>query len=317
MRVLATAPYFRPVPSEYSRIFTDLKIEVDSLPVAQNMAEEELLEIIHLYDGVIAGDDEFTGRVIELGAAHALKVIVKWGVGINSIDTEAARRHGVEVRRSPGALSDAVADVAWGYILMLARRLHESDRLIREGQWMKVPGLGLRERSIGVIGVGNIGKQVALRGVPFGVRLLGNDIVPIDQDFLAHTGIRMVAKDELLAESDIVVLACDLNPTSYHIIATQDLECMKCSALLINVARGALVDTDALVTALHVGTIAGGAFDVYEDEPLPLDHPLRSYDNVLLSAHNAFNSDTSVQNVNENTVRELLSVLKPGFEVAF
>jgi D-3-phosphoglycerate dehydrogenase / 2-oxoglutarate reductase len=313
MRVLATAPYFRPVPQKYADVFAGLGIEVDALPVDQNMAEKELLEIIHRYDGVIAGDDEFTAKVIELGAKHSLRVIAKWGVGINAIDLEAAKRHGVEVRRSPGALSDAVADQAWGYILMLARHLHESDSLVREGKWVKLVGLGLRGRTLGVIGVGNIGKQVALRAVPFGMKLLGTDVVPIDPAFLAQAQLRMVQKSELLAESDFVVLACDLNPSSHHIIGGLDLARMRPGAHVINVARGGLVDTKAIVAALQERRIAGGAFDVYEDEPLPLDHPLRSCPNVLLNAHNAFNADTAVQFVNDNTVRELLSVLRPDY----
>lgn len=313
MRVLATAPYFRPVPKKYADIFSDLQIEVDALPVEQNMAEKELLEIIHRYDGVIAGDDEFTAKVIELGAKHSLRVIAKWGVGINAIDVEAAKRHGVEVRRSPGALSDAVADQAWGYILMLARHLRESDSLVREGKWVKLVGLGLRGRTLGVIGVGNIGRQIALRAVPFGMKLLGTDVVSIDPAFLDETGLRMVAKPELLAQSDFVVLACDLNPNSYHIISEPDFARMKPAAHIINVARGGLVDTNAAVAALQERRIAGGAFDVYEDEPLPEDHPLRNCPNVLLNAHNAFNADSAVQFVNDNTVRELLSVLRPDY----
>lgn len=313
MRVLATAPYFRPVPRKYADIFSELGIEVDALPVAQNMSEQELLDIIDRYHGVIAGDDEFTDRVIELGAKNSLRVIVKWGVGINAIDVKAARRYGVEVRRSPGSLSDAVADQAWGYILMLARHLHDSDSLVREGQWIKLEGLGLRGRTLGIIGVGSIGKQVALRAVPFGMTVLGNDIVQVEAAFLLQTGMRMVPKHELMAESDFVVLACDLNPSSYHIVGEPEIACMNPNALLINVARGALVDTDAVVEALKSKRIAGGAFDVYEVEPLPADHPLRDCDNVLLNAHNAFNSDKAVQFVNDNTVRELLSVLRPDY----
>jgi D-3-phosphoglycerate dehydrogenase len=317
MRVLATAPYFRPVPERYRKVFSTLGVDVDSPFVAQNMSEADLLAIIDRYDGVIAGDDEFTAKVIERGAKHRLKVIAKWGVGINAIDVAAAERFGVAVRRSPGALSDAVADAALGYVLMLARRLHASDADVRAGRWEKIPGLSLRGRTLGIIGVGGIGQEIARRAVPFGMTLVGNDIREIDASFLSACGMTMMAKRALLAASDFVVLACDLNPTSYHIIAGDDLNAMKAEAFLINVARGALVDTAGAAKALSSGRIAGAAFDVYEEEPLPSDSPLRACPNTLLNSHNAFNADKAVQFVNDNTVRELLRVLLPDVNLTF
>lgn len=311
MRVLCTAPYFRPVPERYAAVFRKHGIEYDSPFVAQHLAEAQLLDIIERYDGVVAGDDEFTARVIEKGARARLKVIAKWGVGINAIDSAAAERHGVAVRRSPGILSDAVADQTWGYILMLARHLHESDRRVRAGQWVKLAGVGLRGRTLGIIGVGDIGRQVALRAAPFGMALLGNDVRPIDQAFLAGSGMRMVSKQELLKSSDFVVLACDLNPTSHHILGSADFLLFRRSAFVVNIARGALIDEPALIQALRDGAIAGAALDVYEEEPLPADSPLRTLDNLLLNCHNAFNADTAVAAVSENTVRQLLLVLKP------
>lgn len=311
MRILCTAPYFRPVPERYAALFQNHGIEYDNPFVAQNLSEAELLEIVERYDGVIAGDDEFTARVIEKGARSRLKVIAKWGVGINAIDTAAAEKHGVAVRRSPGILSDAVADESWGYILMLARHLHLSDQRVRAGEWVKLSGLGLRGRTLGIIGVGDIGKQVALRALPFGMGLLGNDIRPIDSAFLDRSGTQMVPKEELLRRADFVVLACDLNPTSFHLLSGAEFALFKPSAYLVNIARGAIVDTRALITALRDGSIAGAALDVYEEEPLPGDSPLCAFENVLLNAHNAFNADTAVAAVSENTVRELLRVLKP------
>ena len=311
MRILCTAPYFRPVPERYAALFQKHGIAYDNPFVAQNMSEAELLACIEQYDGAIAGDDEFTARVIEKGARSRLKVIAKWGVGINAIDLAAAERHGVAVRRSPGILSDAVADQAWGFILMLARRLHASDRRVREGEWVKLVGLGLRGRTLGIIGVGDIGKQIALRALGFGMRLLGNDIRPIDRAYLGYTGTQMVSKDELLGAADFVVLACDLNPTSHHLLAGREFALFKRTAFLVNIARGAVVDEPALVQALQGGLIAGAALDVYEEEPLPANSPLRALANVVLNAHNAFNADTAVAAVSENTVRELLRVLKP------
>ena len=314
MRILVTPPYFRYVLPRYLPLFSSLGIEVEDPEVVQQMTESELLDIIDRYDGVIAGDDEFTAAVLEKGARHFLKVIVKWGVGVNAIDLEAANRLGIAVRYSPGALSDAVADVVWGYILTLARGLHLSDRMVRDGNWGKIPGFLLRGRKLGVIGVGNIGRQVALRAIPFGMDLLGYDIKKIDTEFLPDPGrMRMVSKTSLLENSDFVVLSCDLNPTSFHLISRQELSSMKNVAYLINVARGPIVDEKSLVEALETGQIAGAALDVYEREPLPQESRLRKLNTTLLSSHNAFNADKATDFIHENTVKELLTVLVPSY----
>lgn len=314
MRILVTPPYFRWVLPRYLPIFSDLGIVVENPQVAQQMPESELLKVIDRFDGVIAGDDEFTACVLKKGARHSLKVIVKWGVGLNSIDVDAAKRLGIAVRYSPGALSDAVADAVWGYILMLARGLHRSDRIVRDGKWEKIPGLLLRGRMLGIIGVGNIGKQVALRALPFGMRLLGNDVKKIDTKFLPKPdSMHMVDKNILLEESDFIVLSCDLNPTSHHLISHAELSRMKKEAYLINVARGPVIDERAMIEALQEWRIAGAALDVYEDEPLPQDSVLRRCPNTILNAHNAFNADRSVEFIHENTVKELLKVLVPSY----
>ena len=316
MRILVTPPYFRYVLPRYLPLFSSLGIEVENPDVVQQMTESELLDLIDRYDGVIAGDDEFTAAVLEKGARHSLKVIAKWGVGVNAIDLEAANRLGIAVRYSPGALSDAVADVVWGYILTLARGLHLSDRMVRDGNWEKIPGFLLRGRKLGVIGVGNIGRQVALRAIPFGMDLLGYDIKKIDTGFLPDPDrMRIVHKTALLENSDFVVLSCDLNPTSYHLISRQELSKMKKDAYLINVARGPIVDEKSLVEALENGEIAGAALDVYEQEPLPQGSRLRKLPNTLLNSHNAFNADKATEFVHENTVKELLTILVPKYKL--
>ena len=146
---------------------------------------------------------------------------------------------------------------------------------VRAGEWRKIGGIGLRGRTLGIIGVGDIGKQIALRGLPFGVNLIGNDVKEIDRAFLTYTRMKMVPRLELCATADFIVLACDLNDTSYHVVSSAEVGAMKETAMLVNVARGALVDTEPVATALIAGRIAGAAFDVYEEEPLPADSALR------------------------------------------
>jgi len=157
--------------------------------------------------------------------------------------------------------------------------------------------------------VGNIGKAVTRRGRAFGMKVLGTDIIPIDHVFIAETGICMTSLDELLAEADYVSLNCDLNPTSFHLINARTLHLMRQTAVLINTARGPIVEDPPLVAALKEERIAGAALDVFETEPLPLDSPLLKMDNVMLAPHNANSSPAAWERVHWNTIRNLLEGL--------
>jgi D-3-phosphoglycerate dehydrogenase len=181
---------------------------------------------------------------------------------------------------------------------------------MKKGNWQKTTGRALRECTLGVIGVGNVGKAVIRRAVAFGMRVLGNDLVQMPAEFLAEAGIQMIPKDDLLREVDFVSLNCDLNPTSYHLMDATRFALMKPSAVIINTSRGSVIDEAALIRALEEGRIAGAALDVFEVEPLPLDSPLRGMDNVLLAPHNANSSPEAWEHVHQNTIRNLLEVLE-------
>ncbi len=247
-KVLVSAPYFFPVVDRYRARFENADCELVIADVEERLSEEELLPIIGEIDGALCGDDCFSERVLR--AAESLKVISKWGTGIDSIDKEAAERLGIAVRNTRNVFAAPVADTAMGYILCFARSLPWMDREVKAGTWAKIPGVSLRECTLGVIGVGNIGKAVVRRARAFGMRVLGNDIVEIETDFLHATDLEMVDKERLLRQSDFVSLHCDLNPTSYHLISSSELELMKASARLLNTARGPIIDEKALVRAL-------------------------------------------------------------------
>jgi len=306
-KVLITAPYFQPVVKRFSNEFEKYGIEIIVPPVEERMEEEELIRYISDVDGVICGDDRFTERV--LSKSKRLKVISKWGTGIDSIDKEACKRLGIKVCNTPNAFSEPVADSVMGYILVFARRLLWMNDDMRKGIWKKIPGVSLRECTLGIIGVGNVGKAVARRAVSFGMNVIGNDIVQMPLDFLTQTKIKMVSKEELLKLSDFVSLNCDLNPTSYHLIGKKELSLMKSTAFLINTARGPIVDEKELVLALKYKKIAGAALDVFEKEPLPKDSELLKIENVLLAPHNANSSPASWEMVHKNTLKNLLDVL--------
>ena len=172
--------------------------------------------------------------------------------------------------------------------------------------------MSLHERTLGVIGVGNVGKAVINRAVAFGMEVLGSDIESISESFVKSTGLEMVSLDELLSRSDFVSLNCTLNSTSAHLISETQLERMKDTAYLINTCRGPVVDEAALGQALLGGKIAGAALDVFEDEPLPDHSPLRGLDNCLLAPHNANSSPVAWQRVHENTINNLIQGLEVG-----
>jgi len=283
-------------------------IELIVAEVNERLSESDLLHYAGQFDGAICGDDYYTARVLA-ACAPRLKVISKWGTGIDSIDSEAAARLGIRVCRTPNAFTLPVADTVLASILAFARRQPWMDKAMKAGTWDKLSGRSLSECTLGVIGVGAIGKAVVRRARPFGMKVLGNDIVEIDHVFLAETGVEMTDLDSLLSAADFISLNCDLNPTSYHLINARTLGLLRRTAVLVNTARGPVVDEPALIAALQQGAIAGAALDVFEVEPLPADSPLRRMDNVLLAPHNANCSPAAWERVNWNTICNLLSGL--------
>lgn len=308
LRVLVTAPYMQIVIDRFRHIFEEKGIELIVPPVNEHFDEHELLQWITDVDGVICGDDQFAECVLQ--AAPRLKVLSKWGTGIDSIDQAACERLGIAVCNTPNAFSEPVADTVMGYILSFARRLPWMDRAMRQGQWTKVPSVALRECTLGVIGVGNVGKAVVRRAIAFGMRVLGNDLVDMPFDFLSETGIDMVSREELLRQAEFVSLNCTLNPTSFHLICDTEFALMKSSAVIINTARGSIIDESSLIRALQCKQIAGAAMDVFEEEPLPNNSALLQMDNVMLASHNANSSPEAWERVHRNTVENLLHVLE-------
>jgi len=306
--ILFSAPYMIPVLPRFRPVLEGYGLQLIVPQVHERLEEADLLKYAGQFDGAICGDDRYTARVLE-ACAPRLKVISKWGTGIDSIDRQAAARLGIAVRNTPNAFTLPVADTVMGYILAFARRQPWMDRAMKAGQWEKIPGRSLSECTLGVVGVGNIGKAVIRRARAFGMQLLGNDIVEIDHVFLAETGLQMTSLDALLAKSDFVSLNCDLNPTSFHLMNARTLGMMKAGAVLINTARGPIVDEAALVEALQSGQLGGAALDVYEVEPLPHDSPLMNMEQVLLAPHNANSSPAAWERVHANTIRNLLEGL--------
>jgi D-3-phosphoglycerate dehydrogenase len=307
-KVIISAPYMQPDIDRFRGIFNDESIQLHVPKVSERLSETELLPIVGDVHGIICGDDRITRKV--LLAAKKLRVISKWGTGIDSIDREAAHELGIRVCNTPNAFTIPVADSVMAAILCFARRVVWMDRAMKAGNWLKIPGVSLSECTLGIIGVGNIGKAVARRAAPFGMSILGNDPKPMPAEFLTETGIRMLSKDELLAKSDFVSVNCDLNASTIHLMSDKQFSLMRPAAVVINTARGPVVDEPALVRALKAKRIAGAALDVFETEPLPSDSALLKMENVLLSPHNSNSSPAAWEHVHENSIRNLLAGLK-------
>ena len=307
-QILFTAPYMIPFVDRFQPVFDRYNIELIVPDVHERMEESDLLQYAGQFDGTICGDDRYTERVVQ-ACAPRLKVISKWGTGIDSIDAEACSRYGIKVCRTPNAFTLPVADSVMAYILAFARRQPWMDREMKSGRWEKIPGKSLSECTLGVIGVGSIGKALTRRARAFGMKTYGTDIIDIDHVFITETGIQMTNLEDLLSNSDFISVNCDLNPTSYHLINHDRLSLVKPNAMLINTARGPIVDEQALVEALQAKRLGGAALDVFEHEPLPAESPLMKMDNVMLAPHNSNSSPAAWERVHWSTIKNLVEGL--------
>ena len=314
--ILFTAPYMIPFVERFKPVFDQYGLDLIVPDVRERMEEEDLLRYAGQFDGAICGDDRFTLRVIE-ACSPRLKVISKWGTGIDSIDAEACSRYSIKIGRTLNAFTTPVADTVLGYMLAFARRHPWMDREMKSGRWEKIPGQALSECTLGVIGIGNIGKAVTRRARAFGMKVYGTDIIEIDHVFLTETGIEMTDLPSLLSLSDFVSIHCDLNSTSYHLMNSDTFALMQPTAVIINTARGPIIEEESLIAALQAQRLGGAALDVFEHEPLPAESPLLKLENVLLAPHNSNSSPAAWERVHWSTIRNLLDGLGIPFENFF
>ncbi len=242
---------------------------------------EELIPLLGDADALIVGCDEVSAAV--LAAAPRLKIVAKFGVGYDNIDVQAARGRGIRVTYTPGAVENAVAELAMGLIVALARQIVVGDATVRAGRWDRPMSTGLGGKNLGIVGLGAIGKKLAVRSRAFGMHILACDPRP-DTDFARQHDVKYLSMQELLPQADVVSLHVPLTHGTMGLVGEGELRSMKATAFLINTARGELVDEDALVRALRERWIAGAALDVFRHEP-PLDSALLALPNVILTPH--------------------------------
>lgn len=303
--ILLSAPYMMPFLDRFIPVLEALGFKVIIPEVHERLSAQEILLHAGKFDGTICGDDKYTAAVVK-ACAPRLKVISKWGTGIDSIEKSTAEDCGISVHRTTNAFTVPVSDSVMAYILAFARQQPWLDKNIKSGSWKKIPGRSLAECTLGVIGVGYIGKAVLRKAKAFGMKILANDIIQIPDDFVQEIGVEMLDLYELARRADFISVNCDLNPTSHHLIDADFLNQVKPGAVIINTARGPIIDQPVLITALENGKLSGAGLDVFEEEPLPNDSPLLKMDHVMLAPHNSNSSPRAWEAVHWNTIRNLL-----------
>jgi D-3-phosphoglycerate dehydrogenase len=282
MKILITARSFRQTEGPHQQILEDAGYELLNSPQDRPLKAAELAPLMGDVVGVILGVDEVTAEVLD-GAAH-LKVISRHGVGVDNIDLEAATSRGIVVTNTPGANTLSVAELTITLMLALARRIPYHDRMVKQGDWTRISGTEVAGRTLGIVGMGRIGREVAKRAVGFGMEIVYHDPVPPPQEFLASVPASSRSLQDLVAESDFVSLHCPLTEDTRNLIDGGLLGRFKPSAYLVNTARGGLVDEQALYKALVDGALAGAACDVFAEEP-PQGSPLLGLDSFIATPH--------------------------------
>lgn len=303
--ILATARAFWVSGQDAQRQLEETGCKVIHSPRPGPFPTEELIPMLEGCDAVVAASEPYNAEVF--AACPQLKVVSRCGVGTDSVDMKAAAEAGVIATNTPGAMTQAVADFTLALMLAAARRLPEADALMRAGGWQELRGSGVSGKTLGLIGTGRIGSAVAERAIGFRMRILAYDPVVSS---VGIPGVEFVDLETLLQESDFVSLHCPATPETTGMMNKERLEKMKPSAFLINTGRGALINETDLLQALHLETIAGAALDVYQQEPLPADHPLRSAPRTVLTPHNAFNALESTQEMSRQSALNILDLMQ-------
>lgn len=309
-KILITCPPMLATLEACQERFKAENLDVTAPQVVQQLTEAQLCDIIADFDGVIAGDDPFTAKVLETGRKGKLKVLAKWGIGVDAIDLEAAKELGIHTSNTPNVFGDEVADVALGYTILLARQLHKIDKAVRQGNWLKIRGTSLRGKTAGIIGVGSIGGAIARRYHSLGMKVLGYDIFPINAQLCEDAQLEQVNLETLLQQSDCITLACNLTADNYHLLDEKAFSMMKQGVWLVNVARGPIIAEKALIAALDSGKVGAAALDVFETEPVTTDNPLVKYEQVIFGSHNSSNTQEAVLRVNQIAIDNLVRDLK-------
>lgn len=301
--VLITAPPF----VNNRELFIDALKSASIKPIwiesEQVVPESEILAIIAGVDAWILGDDGCTKKILDTGAKGRLKAVVKWGIGTDNIDFHAIKSNSLKFSNTPNMFGNEVADLALGFLVALSRQIIPIHSAIKNGEWLKLTGQSLAGKRVGIVGYGDIGKQIAKRVDVIGMEVLAYEIKP--ELFSNEDSIRFLTWPMEIETLDYLIFACPLNQQNIKMLNTNILKAMKSGGYVINVSRGGLIDELALIDALKDKEIAGAALDVFLNEPIGYDSPLLTCDNVILSSHNASNTVEAVVRTSLTTLSKV------------
>jgi D-3-phosphoglycerate dehydrogenase / 2-oxoglutarate reductase len=308
-KVLITCPPMLKQIDQFCDMFEGLGIQITTPDVVQTLSVEELLAIVPQHDGWIIGDDPATAEVFTAGKSGKLKAAVKWGIGVDNVDFASCEKLGIPITNTPGMFGAEVADLAMCYVLGLARDAFFIDREVRKGGWPKPAGISLPGKTLGIVGLGDIGRNIAKRAQAHDLNIIGWDpyakSVP---DYINLSGAFPGDVDTC----DFIVFACALTEDSHHLFDESTLDVLKPGVRVVNVSRGPLIKEAALLQGLSDGLISSAALDVFEVEPLVPTNEFLTHPKCIVGSHNGSNTIDAVIRASHEAIRLLDAMLKEG-----
>lgn len=308
MKILITPTSFqKPQNAQAKALIETFADEIVYSPHARPLEPDEILGLLNGVDGYIAGLDYITAEVIEKAPA-SLKVISRYGIGVDRVDLDAARKKGICVTNTPGTNAIAVCELAFGLMLCLARAIPRLDNAVKNGEWPRNSGTELKGKTLGIIGLGAIGKNLAVRAKAFEMQVIAYDPY-FDSEYAKQRDVVQKSLEEIFAQSDFISLHLPLTNDTRHIIDKKAIDSMKPGVFLINTARGGLIDEEAAAQALQSGKVGGIGLDVYEVEPVT-DSPLLGLENVVMTPHTGAHTNEAVAAMGIMAVQNIIAVLE-------
>jgi len=307
MKILVTCPPMLGMINEFIPIFEKYNLSVTAPNVLQTMTESELIELLPEHDGWIIGDDPATKKVFEVGKKGKLKAAVKWGIGVDNVDFIACKELNIPIANTPNMFGGEVADIAVGYVIALARETFQIDDGVRQGQWPKPRGISLYGKTVALIGLGDIGSNVARRLLVAGMNIIGYD--PIAKTPSDLFQVERSDWPNRVEDADFIVVTSSLTSSSLHMLNDNIFSKVKKGVRIINVGRGPVIDERALVKALKSEKVYSAALDVFENEPLTMDSFLRVHPRCVLGSHNASNTVDAVIKTSNIAIKKIMEYL--------
>jgi D-3-phosphoglycerate dehydrogenase len=306
-KVLISCPPMIKQKESFKDAFSKLGIEPTWANVVQQYTEAELIKILPEFDGWIIGDDPCTRDVLLAGKKGKLRALVKWGIGVDNVDFATCSELGIPVENTPNMFGDEVADLAMAYITNLSRFVIDVHVGVKKKDWLKPIGSSLRGKNVGIIGLGDIGMNIVERVVAAKMNVFAYD--PFYKVSENVNNFELLIWPKKIEELDYLVIACSLTKENKHMINQEIISKLKKGVKFVNVSRGPLIDERALSEGLESGIISGAALDVYENEPLSENSPLRAFEQIIFGTHNGSNTFEAVQRTSHLAISKISSFL--------